>query len=113
MWSNTILRRVIHPGRAFFSHREYSSKIFISRLSFYTTDDELRNTFSQFGQIKEDIMAARLIKDPRTNRPKGYGFVEYSTDAEAEKAIKSMDGKIYGGRLIFVEHAKSESTGET
>lgn len=41
-----------------------------------------------------DFMAARLVKDPRTNRPKGYGFVEYSSDAEAEKAIKSMDGKV-------------------
>lgn len=39
-------------------------------------------------------MAARLIKDPRTDRPKGYGFVEYSSDAEAEKAIKSMDGRV-------------------
>lgn len=38
--------------------------------------------------------AARLIRDARTNRPKGFGFVTYASDAEAEKAIKSMDGRV-------------------
>ncbi|CAN6295563.1 unnamed protein product, partial [Urochloa humidicola] len=82
--------------------RCFSTNIFVSRLSFYTTEEEFKDVFSPFGNVKE----ARLMRDPQTGRMKGFGFVKYSSQAEAEKAIKAMDGRILRGRLIFVEMAK-------
>ncbi|CAL9194217.1 small RNA-binding protein 11, chloroplastic-like isoform X1 [Musa acuminata AAA Group] len=105
MWSTAIWRRFILPERGLCFRRDFSSTVYVSRLSYYTSDEDFENMFSRFGRVEE----ARLIRDARTNRPKGFGFVTYASDAEAEKAIKSMDGRIYGGRLIFVEYAKSGS----
>ncbi|KAG8074475.1 hypothetical protein GUJ93_ZPchr0006g43009 [Zizania palustris] len=82
--------------------KSFSTEIFVSRLSFYTTDEELKNIFSPFGAIEQ----ARLVRDNQTGRPKGFGFVRYSSEAEAEKAIKAIDRRIIRGRLIFVEMAK-------
>ncbi|KAL5217798.1 hypothetical protein ABZP36_018482 [Zizania latifolia] len=70
--------------------KSFSTEIFVSRLSFYTTDEELQNIFSPFGAIEQ----ARLVRDNQTGRPKGFGFVRYSSEAEAEKAIKAIDGRI-------------------
>ncbi|XP_020583426.1 glycine-rich RNA-binding protein 4, mitochondrial-like isoform X2 [Phalaenopsis equestris] len=98
----------LSPARLIFLRRSFSSEIFISRLSYYTTDEELSDAFSAFGTVKN----ARIIRDPSTNRPKGFGFVNYASEAEAQKAVKAMDGrvffffKIFGGRLIFVEFAR-------
>uniref|UniRef100_A0ACD5TZ87 Uncharacterized protein n=1 Tax=Avena sativa TaxID=4498 RepID=A0ACD5TZ87_AVESA len=85
----------------------FSTEIFVSRLSFYTTEEELESIFSPFGAVKE----ARLVRDNQTGRPKGFGFVKYSSEAEAQKAVKAMDGRIIRGRLIFAEIAKEHSTG--
>ncbi|KAI4323578.1 hypothetical protein L6164_023174 [Bauhinia variegata] len=79
------------------------TRLFISRLSFYTTKDYLRNLFSPFGDVTE----ARLVIDQKTQRPKGFGYVSYKTEIEAEKAMKAMNGRIIDGRLIFVEPAKT------
>ncbi|KAK7261451.1 hypothetical protein RIF29_27763 [Crotalaria pallida] len=78
------------------------TKLFISRLSFFTTNEQLKTLFSPFGVVKE----AHLVLDKRTRRPKGFGFVSYETQTQAEKAIKAMNGRIVRGRLIFVEPAK-------
>uniref|UniRef100_A0A0A0KQ26 Cold-inducible RNA binding protein n=1 Tax=Cucumis sativus TaxID=3659 RepID=A0A0A0KQ26_CUCSA len=83
------------------------SELFISRLSSYTTLERLKNLFSPFGSISE----ARLIRDPKTERPKGFGFVTFQSPAEAKKALKAMDGRIVDGRLIFVEFAKTGDMG--
>ncbi|XP_019458017.1 PREDICTED: cold-inducible RNA-binding protein B-like [Lupinus angustifolius] len=80
------------------------TKLFISRLSFFTTTEQLKDLFSPFGVITE----ANLVLDPRTRRPKGFGFVSYESEIQAEKAIKAMNGRIVDGRLIFVEPAKVE-----
>ncbi|CAM0872548.1 unnamed protein product [Alopecurus aequalis] len=87
--------------------RGFSTEIFVSKLSFYTTEEELKNIFSPFGAIEE----ARLVRDSQTGRPKGFGFVKYSSQAEAQKAVKAMDGRIIRGRLIFAEIAKKHNTG--
>ncbi|XP_058099098.1 uncharacterized protein LOC131243624 isoform X2 [Magnolia sinica] len=60
----------------------------------------LRNFSSQL------FVSTRLVRDRRTQRPKGFGFVTYESEVEAQKALKAMDGRIFGGRLIFVEVAK-------
>ncbi|CAH8296694.1 unnamed protein product [Eruca vesicaria subsp. sativa] len=82
--------------------KRFTTQLFVSRLSGYTTDQSLRQLFSPFGHIRE----ARLIKDSQTQRPKGFGFVTFESEDDAQKAMKAMDGKIVDGRLIFVEAAK-------
>ncbi|KAH7560896.1 hypothetical protein JRO89_XS10G0135100 [Xanthoceras sorbifolium] len=75
------------------------------RLSSYTTYQELKSLFSAFGVVTE----ARLITDPKTQRPKGFGFVTFQSENEAQEALKAMNGRIVRGRLIFVEVANSGS----
>ncbi|KAK3410007.1 hypothetical protein EUGRSUZ_J02066 [Eucalyptus grandis] len=79
------------------------SELFVSRLSFYTTEEGLRRLFSPFGSIKE----VRLVKDPSTQRPKGFGFVAYESEVEADRALKALNGRIVDGRLIFVEFVQT------
>ncbi|MFQ6638750.1 hypothetical protein Gotur_016002 [Gossypium turneri] len=74
-------------------------------MSFFTNHQELKTLFAPFGVVKE----ARLIKDPKTQRPKGFGFVTFETEAEAQKALKAMNGRIVRGRLIFVDYANDKS----
>lgn len=75
----------------FVGKRRFSTEIFVSRLSFYTTEEELKNVFSPFGAVEE----ARLVRDNQTGRPKGFGFVKYSSQEEAQKAVKAMDGRVH------------------
>ncbi|KAL7173470.1 hypothetical protein ACSBR2_032853 [Camellia fascicularis] len=83
-------------------------ELFVSRLSHYTTNEELWRLFSAFGVVTQ----ARLVKDTRTQRPKGFGFVRYESEVEAQAALKAMNGRIVHGKLIFVEIAKSKKQGE-
>ncbi|EOA12765.1 hypothetical protein CARUB_v10028559mg [Capsella rubella] len=82
--------------------KRYTAQLFVSRLSAYTTEQSLRQLFSPFGQITE----ARLIKDQQTQRPKGFGFITFKSENDAQKALKALNGKIVDSRLIFVEAAK-------
>ncbi|KAI8573838.1 hypothetical protein RHMOL_Rhmol01G0306300 [Rhododendron molle] len=70
--------------------RRLPTQLFVSRLSFYTTNEELKRLFTPYGVVKE----ARLVMDPITRRPKGFGFVTYDSEVEAQKAIKSMNGRV-------------------
>ncbi|KAG8383425.1 hypothetical protein BUALT_Bualt04G0011500 [Buddleja alternifolia] len=83
--------------------RKVFSELFVSRLSFYTTTEELTRLFSPFGLVEQ----VRLIKDPRTQRPKGFGFVKFASEVDAQNAQKAMNGRIVDGRLIFVEVAET------
>ncbi|XP_031255444.1 small RNA-binding protein 11, chloroplastic [Pistacia vera] len=88
--------------------KRLSSNLFVSHLSSYTTKQALKGLFSRFGVVTE----ARLVLDPTTQRPKGFGFVSFESEVEAQKALKAMNGRIVNGRLIFVEVAKKEDPGE-
>ncbi|KAL5581059.1 hypothetical protein UlMin_013501 [Ulmus minor] len=88
--------------------KRLSTQLFVSRLSSYTTNENLKKLFSPFGVVKE----ARLVKHPKTLRPKGFGFVTYDSEIEAQKALKAMNGRIVDGSLIFVEVAKTVGPGE-
>ncbi|KAF8402850.1 hypothetical protein HHK36_010941 [Tetracentron sinense] len=96
-------------SKPLFLARRFSSQLFVSRLSSYTTNEELKNLFAPFGIVTE----ARLVMDQMTRRPKGFGFVTYDSEVEANKALKAMNGRIVRGRLIFVEVAKTENPGES
>ncbi|XP_009628435.1 uncharacterized protein LOC107817915 isoform X2 [Nicotiana tabacum] len=83
-------------------------QLFVSRLSFYTTNERLKKLFSPFGVVTE----ARLVKDPRTQRPKGFGFVTFESEEDARNALNSINGRIVDGRLIFVEVAQNTQATE-
>ncbi|TYI10829.1 hypothetical protein ES332_A09G168300v1 [Gossypium tomentosum] len=83
-------------------HRGIASKLFVGGLSFYTTEKGLLDAFSQYGQVME----AKIITDRVSDKSKGFGFVTYASEDEAEKAIAEMNGKDLNGRVIFVDYAK-------
>lgn len=77
-------------------------KLFVGNLPFSTTDEELRELFSQHGEIAD----LKLISDRVTGRPKGIAFVEYATEDEAQAAIEALNGFELNGRALVVSVAR-------
>jgi RNA recognition motif-containing protein len=78
------------------------AKLYVGNLSYSTTEDDLRDLFSQAGVVK----SATVITDRETGRSKGFGFVEMTTQAEAEKAISQFNGMNFGDRALTVNIAR-------
>lgn len=76
--------------------------IYIGNLPYSTTEDELRDTFSEFGQVD----SANIIIDKFSGRSKGFGFVEMPNDDDAEKAIDALNDTDLNGRTIKVNQAR-------
>jgi len=76
-------------------------KLYVGNLSFSTTDSELKDAFSAFG----NVTSACIINDRETGRSKGFGFIEMGDD-EAKAAIAGLDGKPLGGRNLKVNEAR-------
>lgn len=79
-----------------------STNLFIGSLAYATTDDALKAFFEQVGEVA----SARVILDRDTNRSKGFGFVEYTDEANNQKAIDQLNGKELDGRAITVNLAR-------
>lgn len=79
-----------------------AKKLYVGGLSYDTTQDSLKNYFSQAGTVESAI----VIMDKMSGRSKGFGFVEMSTDEEAAKAIEMFDGKEFEGRALKVNEAR-------
>lgn len=79
-----------------------ASKLFVGSLAWATTDDSLKEFFSSVGTV----VSATVIQDRETNRSKGFGFVEMSSDDEAKAAIDQLNGKELDGRSIVVNEAR-------
>jgi cold-inducible RNA-binding protein len=77
-------------------------KLYVGNLSFQTSEDDLNNIFSEFGNVE----SAKIITDRDTGRSKGFGFVEMSSDDEAQAAIEGMNEKDLHGRKLTVNEAK-------
>ena len=80
-------------------------KIFVGGLPWSFGEAELREAFDQFGTITY----AKVVMDRDTGRSRGFGFVEYSSDAEAQAAIAGMDQQDCGGRRVNVNEAKERA----
>lgn len=78
------------------------SKLYVGNLSYNVTEEQLRALFSQAGTIKE----IALIMDRDTQRPKGFGFVEMTTQVEAQKAIEMFNEHELDGRRLMVNLAR-------
>jgi len=79
-----------------------AKKLYVGGLSYNTTDATLKETFAAAGTVE----SATIIMDKMTNRSKGFGFVEMSTDEEAKKAIETINGKELDGRTLTVNEAR-------
>ena len=79
--------------------------IYVSNLSFAVQDEDLREFFAEYGEVS----SAKVIVDKYTNRSKGFGFVEMSSDSEAQAAIQKLNGMDFGGRAINVSEAKPQA----
>jgi len=78
--------------------------IYVSNLSFHTTDDDLRNLFEKFGAVS----SAKVIMDKVSGRSRGFGFVEMSSEEEGKEAMSSLNNKEIEGRPISVSVAKEK-----
>lgn len=79
-----------------------AKKLYVGNLSYNMTEDTLKETFSAAGSVDSAI----IIKDKMSGRSKGFGFVEMSSDEEAQKAIEMFNGKELDGRALTVNEAR-------
>jgi RNA recognition motif-containing protein len=79
-----------------------AKKLFVGNLPYETNDQSLQELFATYG----DVSSANIITDKFSGRSRGFGFVEFEKDDEAEKAISEMNGKEIGGRAIVVNEAR-------
>ena len=79
-----------------------AKKLYVGGLPYATTDTELKDAFSQAGAVASAV----IIMDRMTGRSKGFGFVEMSSDEDAQKAIDMWNGKDFGGRTLTVNEAR-------
>ena len=83
-----------------------AKRIFVGNLAFSATEDEVRALFEKHGAV----LSVSLITDRATGRPRGFGFVEMEP-ADADKAIKALEGVDLGGRSIHVSEARERRGG--
>lgn len=76
--------------------------IYIGNLEYGVTEDQLRDTFAEFGEVS----SSNIITDKFTGRSKGFGFVEMPNDAEANQAIDALNDTDLNGRSIKVNQAR-------
>jgi cold-inducible RNA-binding protein len=82
-------------------------KLYVGNLPYNTTEEDLRNLFSQYGNV--DNVA--VVTDRDTGRSRGFGFVEFADDNEARNAISALSGQEYGGRALTVNEARPKTGG--
>ncbi|HJY99064.1 MAG TPA: RNA-binding protein [Patescibacteria group bacterium] len=79
-----------------------NKRLFVAGLPFTTTEEELRNLFTEVGVV----VSVKIITDRETGRSKGFGFVEMETPEEATGAIAKLNDTDFGGRKLVVAEAK-------
>ncbi|OGB74124.1 RNA-binding protein [candidate division Kazan bacterium RBG_13_50_9] len=79
-----------------------AKKLYVGGLSYDTTNDSLKDAFSQAGEV----VSATVIMDNMSGRSKGFGFVEMADDAAATAAIEMWNGKELDGRALKVDEAR-------
>ena len=79
-----------------------AKKLFVGGIPWATTSDDLQQLFSQYGTLA----SATVISDKMTGRSRGFGFVEFENDAEADAAIAGQNEKEFNGRTLVVKEAR-------
>ena len=76
--------------------------VYVGNLSHDVTDEELKKAFEAFGQVA----SVSLVKDKLSGEPRGFGFVEMPDKAEAQAAIRALNGKELKGQTLIVNEAR-------
>ena len=85
-----------------------ATKLYVGNLSYQTNDQDLSQLFAEFGTVT----SADVVVDRYSNQSRGFGFVEMSTQEEANAAIEGLNGKQVGGRALVVNESRPrESSG--
>jgi cold-inducible RNA-binding protein len=84
-------------------------KLYVGNLGYDISDADLEQLLHQHGTVQ----SAQVITDKMTGRSKGFGFVEMSSDEEAQTAIQALNGKDYGGRTLTVSEARPRESRES
>jgi len=79
-----------------------ANKLFVGNLAWESTQDELKELFSQFGEIEDAV----IITDRYSGRSKGFGFVTFAEESSAQEAISKLNETEFKGRKIFVNEAR-------
>lgn len=82
-------------------------KIYVGNMNYRTSEDGLRDLFSQHGTVDE----VAIINDRETGRPRGFAFVTMSNDEEGRKAIEAINGQEFEGRTLNVNEARPKAAG--
>ncbi|HVR97215.1 MAG TPA: RNA-binding protein [Thermoanaerobaculia bacterium] len=83
------------------------TNLYVGNLSYRMTEDQLRETFEEFGQVT----SCTIIKDKMTGQSKGFGFLEMPDRSEAEAAINGLNGREIQGRKLNVNEARPRTGG--
>lgn len=81
------------------------TKLYVGNLAFSVTDEALQNIFAETGTVA----SAKVITDRESGRSKGFGFVEMSSETEAQESIKRLDGQNFEGRPLKVSEARPQA----
>jgi RNA recognition motif-containing protein len=83
------------------------TRLYVGNLSYSITELDLRELFAGLGTVTD----AKIITDRETGRPRGFGFIEMSTEDEARKAIEELNGRDVQGRQVAVKEAEDRRGG--
>ena len=78
-------------------------RLYVGNLPYQTTEAQLRALFEQDGG---EVTEVKIVTDRETGRPRGFAFVEMSSDAQASTAVDALHGKAFGGRPLTVSEAR-------
>lgn len=81
-------------------------RLYVGNLSYDSTEESIRAAFSEDGRSVSEV---QVMTDRDTGRPRGFGFVEMSSDQDAQAAIQALDGTNLDGRNITVNEARERS----
>ena len=99
--------RLVRIGTAL-TLQTMNTKMYVGNLSFDMSEVELRDLFSEHGQVNE----VALMMDRETNRPRGFAFVTMATIEEARRAVGELSGKEFMGRPLQISGAKPSNRGD-
>ncbi len=81
-----------------------ATRLYVGGLSFSTDEDEVRQLFSQIGEV----LSCRLVRDRDSNKSRGFAFIEMASEAEAQQAISRFNGSQLGDRSLTVNEAREK-----
>jgi cold-inducible RNA-binding protein len=81
-----------------------AKRLYVGNIPYQTTEAQLRTLFEQDGG---EVSEVKIVMDRDTGRPRGFAFVEMTTDAQAAAAVETLNGKDFGGRPLTVSEARA------